>query len=312
MSAKNQLLINAVLFLFCAVGFSQTTQEELEAQRDAKKDSVAAIEKRIKAINSEIEALPGWKIGAFGVAGFSLSEFNNWYAQGTPNNQTGTINLVFNGFANLQEDKFFWKNSLNANLRWVKIDDKDIDTDDDSFSPTTDVFNLTSLYGRKLSENFAISTLAEFRTTIIDNFNDPGYLDIGVGATWTPTNNLTVVVHPINYNFVFSDEDDIFESSLGAKIVADYTRKIGDINFKSNLSAFQSYKSSDFSNWTWTNSFAWTLWKNIGVGFDFGLRQNKQEALDYSTNVLGNTDETFDSVDNELQSYYTIGLSYAF
>jgi hypothetical protein len=50
----------------------------------------------------------------------------------------------------------------------------------------------------------------------------------------------------------------------------------------------------------------------IGVGFDFGLRSNKQEALNYSINSLGNTTESFDSVDNKLQSYYTIGLSYAF
>ena len=50
----------------------------------------------------------------------------------------------------------------------------------------------------------------------------------------------------------------------------------------------------------------------IGVGFDFGLRNNKQEALNYSINTLGNTAETFDTVDNDLQTYWTLGLSYAF
>ena len=50
----------------------------------------------------------------------------------------------------------------------------------------------------------------------------------------------------------------------------------------------------------------------IGVGFDFGLRNNKQEALNYSINTLGNTGETFESVDNDLQTYYTFGLSYKF
>ena len=63
---------------------------------------------------------------------------------------------------------------------------------------------------------------------MLNNFNDPGYLDVGVGATWTPIENLIVVIHPLNYNFVFADNDAIFESSLGAKIVADYTRQIGD------------------------------------------------------------------------------------
>ena len=70
-----------------------------------------------------------------------------------------------------------------------------------------------------------------------------------------------------------------YESSLGAKIVVDYTRQIGAVNFKTNFSTFQSYKSGDLSNWTWINSFGYTLWKGIGLGFEFGLRGNKQEAL---------------------------------
>ena len=50
----------------------------------------------------------------------------------------------------------------------------------------------------------------------------------------------------------------------------------------------------------------------IGVGFDFGLRSNKQEALDYALNTLGDTNATFDNVNNDLQTYYTLGLSYKF
>ena len=101
----------------------------------------------------------------------------------------------------------------------------------------------------------------------------------------------------------FADEGTVFESSLGAKFVADYTRQIGKVNFKSNFSGFASYKSGDYSNWTWINSFGYTLWKNIGVGFDFGLRSNKQEAAAYQGVSLENAD-------NELQSYWLFGLNY--
>ncbi|MEA1787511.1 DUF3078 domain-containing protein [Arenibacter sp. GZD96] len=293
------------------MAFSQTL-EELKAAQAPKKDSIAAIQARVNALQSQIDALPGWKIGAFGTIGGNFSRFNNWFAQGFPNNSSGNIGFTVNAYANLKEEKFFWRNALNTNFSWVKLDDKDDPNDDDGFREATDVFNISSLYGRNISKNWAVSTLAEYRTTVLSNFNDPGYLDIGVGMTWTPITDLIVVIHPLNYNFVFSEEDTIFESSLGAKIVADYTRKIGAINFKSNLSLFQSYETSDLSNWTWTNSFAYTLWKKIGVGFDFGLRSNKQEALNYNINTLGNTGATFDNVDNDLQSYYTIGLSYAF
>jgi hypothetical protein len=114
----------------------------------------------------------------------------------------------------------------------------------------------------------------------------------------------------LNYNFVFSKGDTVFESSLGAKIVADYTRQIGAVNFKTNLSMFQSYKSGDYSNLTWTNSFGYTLWKMIGVGFDFGLRSNKQEALNYALAQDPPTATGFDDVDNKLQTYWMVGLNY--
>ena len=288
------------------------TEDELKAAKSAKEDSIKAIQGRVDDLQKQIDDLPGWKVGAFGVIGGSFSEFNNWYAQGSPNNTSGSIGITFNGYANLQQEKFFWRNSLNANLKWVKFDDRDDETDEPKFEPTTDVFNLSSLYGRKLSETWAASALMEYRTTLLDNFNDPGYLDLGVGFTWTPISDLVVVIHPLNYNFVFSSDDTIYESSLGAKIVGDYTKSFGKLDFKSNLSVFLSYEGSDYSNWTWTNSLSYNVWKNFGIGVDIGLRGNKQEALDYAINTLGETDATFDSIDNKLQSYYTIGLSYNF
>lgn len=306
-----KIILGCLCLLATGLTYAQS-EEELKASLAAKKDSISAIQGRADAIQAEIDRLPGWKVGAFGTIGGNLSNFTNWYAQGIPNNSAGNIGFTVNGFANLKREKYFWRNSLTTNLSWVKLDDKDDPNDDDSFRQTVDVFNLSSLYGWKLSEQFALSTLGEYRTTLLNNFNNPGYLDLGVGATWTPVENLIVVIHPLNYNFVFSKGDTVFDSSLGAKIMADYTREFGAVSFKSNLSAFMSYKSSDYNNWTWTNSFSYTLWKMIGVGFDFGLRSNKQEAVNYAINTLGDTGATFDSIDNKLQTYWTLGLTYKF
>lgn len=290
---------------FSVVTMNAQTKEELLAQKAEQTAIADAATAEAGAIQAKLDALPGWRKGAFGTIGGTLSGFNNWYAQGAANNNSGNIGITVNGFANLIQEKFFWRNSLTTNLNWVKLDNKDIDTDSDDFNPTTDVFNISSLYGRNIAKNLAASGLAEYRTTILDNFNDPGYLDVGFGATWTPIENFILVVHPLNYNFVFAENDAVFESSLGAKIVADYTRQIGAIAFKTNLSAFQSYKSSELSNWTWSNSFSYTLWKMIGVGFDFGLRSNQQEAANFQGVAL-------EDADNDLQSYYTFGLSYKF
>lgn len=302
-------------FVLSAIAFSSfaQTEEELKALQAPKTAEIASLQKQVDSIQGVIDALPGWKYGAFGTVGANLSSFDNWFSQANPDVNAGNIGVTVNGFANLKEEKFFWRNALNINLGWVRFDDRSNPNDEEGFQQATDVFNISSLYGRNITKNFAISGLAEFRTTILDNFNDPGYLDVGIGATWTPIENLVVVVHPLNYNFVFAENDAIFQSSLGAKILVDYTRSIGAINFKTNLSAFQSYESSDLSNWTWINSFGYTLWKNIGVGFEFGLRGNQQEALNFATSnfVEGSgVAPTFDNIDNKLQTYWLFGLNY--
>ncbi|MFB9056016.1 DUF3078 domain-containing protein [Mariniflexile ostreae] len=291
------------------------TLEELKSTLAVQKDSLKAAKSRVDNTQGKIDAFPGWKKGAFGTIGGSFSNFNNWYAQKSPNNRSGNIGFTANAFANLDTENFFWRNAGNINLSWVKFDDKDV-ADNSEWREATDVFTVSSLYGQKLSETFAISGLGEYRTTILNNFNNPGYLDVGIGATWTPLTDLVVVVHPLNYNMIFSRNDAVFDSSLGTKILVDYTRQIQAISFKTNLSMFQSYKSSDLSNWTWNNSFSYTLWKMIGVGFDFGLRSNKQEALKYNIDNFDNTSgdpaPTFGNIKNKLQSYYTLGLSYKF
>ena len=306
-------IIFIAIATFLTFNLSAQTKEELEALQAPKKDSVAAIQGRIDAIQAQIDGLPGWRKALFGTVGGSITEQRNAFTQSIPNNSSGNIGFTVNGYANLIQEKFFWRNSGSINFSWVRLDDREDDTDSDNFEPTTDIFTISSLYGRNLTKNWAVSALAEYRTTVLNDFNDPGYLDVGVGFTWTPIPDLIVVIHPANYNFVFSSGDTIFESSLGAKIVADYTRKIGAINFKTNLSAFISYEDVDnLSNWAWNNSFSYTLWKKIGVGFDFGLRSNKQEALNFALAQTPPTATSFEDVDNDLQTYWTLGLSYAF
>jgi hypothetical protein len=299
-----------LLFMLLILGTSLSeaqTKEELEALKAEKQDSIDALTSKVDALQAEIDALPGWRLRATGTIGGSVSGFNNWYAKDKPNASVGNFGVNVFGFADLIEDKFFWKNAMNINIGWVKFDDRDDDTDSDEYEVANDIFNLSSLYGWKLSDKFAISGLMEYRSTLVNNFNNPGFLDLGVGGTWTPLSELTVVIHPLNYNFVFSDSDSQYDSSAGAKVVADYTKKFGGLNVKSNLSVFLSYEGSELSNYTWTNSFSYTIWKSLGIGFDFGLRKNHQEALNFA--LTDDPDATFDTVDNDLQSFWLLGLN---
>lgn len=301
----------------------------LKAEKAEKQAEINKLQGEVDGLQAKIDKLPGWRLGAFGTIGANLSGFDNWFPKEFKNSSAGNIGLTVNGLANYIQDKYFWRNGANVNLAWLKNDNLE-DGIDSNFESATDIFNLTSLFGYNVCKTIAASALGEYRTSIIKNFNDPGYLDIGVGATWTPIQDLVIVVHPINYNFVFSSGEANYESSLGAKIVVDYTKKLlGKINFKTNLSAFQSYKSGDFSNWTWVNSFGYTLWKGIGVGLEAGLRQNKQEVYNSSlatytdlakqveagtipTLPVGTVAPILEKTDNVLQSYWLFGLNYAF
>lgn len=294
--------------LFITFASSAQTKDELLSLKAAAQDSLDLFKKRTEAIQGQIDALPGWRFNAFGTVGGSLSGFNNWYGKESPNSSVGNFGFNINASADKIEDKYFWKNAMNLNISWVKSDDKDDPNDSEDYEVATDVLNLSSLYGYKLTKSFAVSAFGEYRTTLVNNFNDPGFLDLGVGGTWTPISELVVVIHPLNYNFVFSSAGVDYQSSLGAKIVADYNKKIGALNIKSNLSVFLSYEDADYSNYTWTNSVNYNVWKNLGLGFDLGLRKNKQEAFNYQK--TDNPALELPDADNKLQSYWLFGLTY--
>ncbi|MBS9766248.1 MAG: DUF3078 domain-containing protein [Flavobacteriaceae bacterium] len=292
-----------VFLLAMMVGVSSYAQslESLKAEKAKKEKEIKKLQGEVKALDVKMDTRPGWKFGGMGTIGANFSGFNKWYSNAMPNSSTGSIGIVLNGFANLDTPKYFWRNTGTLNLGWTKLDNKDVATDSDKFEATTDVFKITSLYGYKLTETLAASVMAEYRTTFINNFNNPGYLDLGAGLTWTPIQEFVMVVHPLNYNFVFSKSGSNYDSSLGAKIMAEYNREFNGFKYRSNLTAFLSYSDvKELSNWTWTNSLAFNLWKGIGVGLEAGLRQNKQEAK----NLGGATD-------NPLQSYWLLGLSYS-
>lgn len=310
---KTALLVVAI---FATFAFAQAQSvEELTQQRDEKAAELGTVSGELAALQAKVDALtaevadltnqitpyPRWSKGLAGTLGLNFSGANNWLANADPDVTSTALGFTANAFANMEQEKYFWNNGANLALANLKLNDDDAQV-------TANAFNLTSLFGYNLSDKLALSALGEYRTTVLNNFNNPGYLDLGAGLTWKPITNLVVVAHPLNYNFVFAEEGSNFQSSLGAKLVADYFANITkDIAWKSNFSAFISYgadvdgvkfSSSDLTNWTWINGIT-TAYKGIGIGFDLGLRSNKQEALAAQLD------------DNPLQVYYVVGLTYS-
>jgi len=272
----------------------------LKSQKAALEQKVAPIKDQLNQINSEIaeinkkiEALPGWYKGAFGTLGASTTGRNGWFAAGDLKDASATTIMgSLNAYANKQHDRYFWRNSGSINLGWQRL--KLNDDSDAQFEPIADIFTLSSLFGANLRKNIAFSVLADYRTSIIVNFNNPGYLDLGAGITYHPLKEMVFVLHPLNYNFIFAEKDLEFTSSLGCKIVGDFNKALlKGLHWRSNLAGFISYRDNDPSlhNGTWTNWLSVNMYKGLGVGIEFALRYSAQEI-------------------KKTQSYYTLGVTY--
>ncbi|MCB0665568.1 MAG: DUF3078 domain-containing protein [Saprospiraceae bacterium] len=281
--------------LICTLSLPGQTVEEYKELKKQKESELKVIKDSVALLKTKIESFPGWKFGTFGTLGFNLSSFNNWQKGANPDAISSAIRTSVNAFANYDKEKLFWRTSTAANLGWQKLDTDKHDDETAEFEQVADVLRISSLFGYTLWDHLAMSTLLEYNTSVLSNFNNPGILDLGLGATWKPAKNLIVVMHPLNYHWVFGDDPE-FTDALGAKIVADYTRKVfTGISWKSNLTTFLSYKSNDpsLSEWTWSNTLSFNIWKGVGVGFEFGLRKAEVE-------------------DPELQNFWVFGLSYSF
>ncbi|KXK38998.1 MAG: DUF3078 domain-containing protein [Saprospiraceae bacterium] len=294
-------IVTFIMIMLSASIISAQSLDELKAEKAKLEEKAAPMIKEVDAIKAEIDALnkkiaafPGWYKGASGIIGANFLGRNRWFAAGDLSDSKATnLSGTFTGFLNRLDENYFWRNSAGLNLGWQKLK-TGTEATEPKFEPVADVFNVSSLFGYNITKKLAASALGEYRTTVIKNFNDPGYLDLGLGFTYTPMKNMVLVFHPINYNFIFAKAGSNFTPSLGCKIVGDYTTEIiKGVNWRSNLTGFLSYKKSSPSlhNGTWTNWIGFNVWKGIGVGAELGLRYSEQEI-------------------NKLQNYYTIGLSY--
>jgi len=297
----------------------KTKKADLETQQKAKQAEADALNTEIGDLVKQIEILSGWQTGLSGLVGLNFASSNNWVANANRNSSSSILNIGINGYANNIKEKAYWRNTLTANVSWQGLDN---DTKDDQAGTdflsdrNADVLVFSSLYGLRLSEDIAVTALGDLNTSIF-NFLAPGTADIGIGATWTPKSipNLVVVVHPLTYHFAFSAFDDVdSQSALGAKLKATYSHEFpGGIVWSSNFGTFLPYSSDKFPvtylneageevegseglfEYTWINSLTIAdVWKGIGVGLTYGIRDAKFE---FPTGT---------------QSYTAVGLTYGF
>ena len=297
-----------VMFLSC-MAISLTAQEsvmelkekaaEIEAKQAELQEQMDAYQGELDGINSEIDVLGGWQTGLLGSVGFNLGAQSKWIGSANPNSSSSSLGIGLNGYANSIRENDFWRNKGVMTLGWQKVDPN---TNDDAvgtgFDLNTDILNLSSLYGKNISDTWALSGLGELNSSV-GNFLNPGTLDIGVGLTWNPNPDLVVVIHPLNYHVAFSSVDGVSsEGALGAKLRADYNHEFpGGLGWSSTLTSFIPYSSATapqptLFEYTWLNTLTYTVAGGVGVNFGFGIRNAEFESPD-------------------TQTYYNLGLAYS-
>lgn len=333
------LLLGLMVFALLGTFFSaqaQESKEELQAMKAEKASELAKLQSELDAINGKIAKIPGWRTGGVGVVGVDFNGNNNWYALSSPNTISNGIGIGFNGYANNIQEKFFWRNLLNVTVQrtLTKIDR----SQPEGVVALSEGLDLSSLYGYRLNPKIAVSAEGKFTSSIVSydaenkkyatSLFDPAKLTVSAGVTWTPTDALVVLIHPLGYEKNWPGE---FISSPGAKIGATYAAKIyKGISWSSNLSLFipysgeqtvdyelenttfpVTYAGTDLVNYTWINGFSAKILNGIGVALNIGLRGDNQIA---DQRILLNADDPAGVSVNEfkIQSYYTLGLAYTF
>ena len=311
---KLPLFILFVLHLSPSTIFAQPDStsdlSQLEALRDHLKSSrinkakqIDSIDQQLDSLRARIEILSGWLTGFDGLIGFDFSQAHRWASNKNPNSSSSSLTFNIGTFANRIWENSFWRNSALINLGWQSLDPN---TQDDLSSRflserITDVLQLSSLYGFRLNRGLAASLLGDLNTSVF-NFLNPGSLDFGVGATWTPPQikKFVAVINPLTLHFIFANRDEVENTSvLGLKLKLSYHKTFAmGLRWSTTLTGFAPYRSPDegqpsLFEYTWINALSFNVWKGIGVGFNIGVRRADFEVT-------------------EIQWYQTLGISYAF
>jgi len=298
--------IQLIIIMLLCVGFAQAQDmsleslkamqaekaamaDDLQAQADALADEAAGLQ-------GQIDKLSGWRKGLGGIFGLDWSNANRWGGEAvTQSDGDGNVRGLgiasdISGHLLKDTEKTFWHNNLKILGSYKDLDlaaeTNDIRSDKlfDVPNRVADLFNISSLGGYKITDKFALSGIGELNTTLLDgNFFNPATVDLGLGATWLPIENMTVSLFPLGYNAVIRRDGDLDgTAAFGLKYKATYFRDFNiqgkPFHWDTNLTGFTPYSVDDTLKpgqgnqyWQWLNNITFEIWNGIGVGFGFGL-----------------------------------------
>ena len=112
-------------FTLLAFGFASAQEMTLEEMKASKAELAAKIAEsqavvdatqgELDALQKKINQLSGWMTGLSGVVGLNFGGSNRWAGGPNPTANSQALAIGVTGFANREQEKYFWNNKLIIN-----------------------------------------------------------------------------------------------------------------------------------------------------------------------------------------------------
>lgn len=282
-----------------------------------------------------------WTSGGTTALTFSQVSLTNWSAGGE---NSAAINFNFGMFADYNKDRTKWENSLDFGYGLIKQGTND-------FEKSNDNLNIVTKYGYQIKNNnsqWFFSGILDFKTQVdegvdptdptrkISGFMAPGYLVVGTGIDYYPSEFLSFSLIPLTGKFTFVNDQILADngdygvdpairdgagniitpgkksrSELGLFFRAKYKKE----NFESRLELFSNYVEN-FGNMdvNWQNSLVVNLTKVISANFYTQLLYDEDIKIGVDDNEDGMILEADGEFKSRVQfkSVIGVGLAYNF
>ncbi len=283
-----------------------------------------------------------WKIGGNASLTFSQVSLTNWAAGGQ---NSIAINSNFGIFANRIKDRGKWENSMDLAYGIINQEESS------GFSKSDDLINFVTKYSYKMKDSgngkWFFTGLLDFRTQFTDGFATteeikrisdfmaPGYLTIGTGISYDPTEQLSFSYQPVTGKFTFVLDQEIANQGLygveGAVFADDgvtvltpgktsraefgsfFRAKFKNDAFESKLELFTGYTENPGEiDVNWQNALVAKLTKFISMNVFTHLIYDKDILIGEDNDNDGQFDEGTEKPRVQFKSVLGVGFAYKF
>lgn len=233
-----------------------------------------------------------WRSGGAIAINFNQVALSNWNGGGE---NTFAVGGMLGLHADYDSAKVHWSNELEAGYGFTKAGDL-------SFRKSDDMLTVVSKVDYDATNTLLYSALLDFRSQFssgfdyddlnpigepnkISDFLSPGYLNVGLGATWQPSESFEIFVAPISNRLIILLDEDLsnigafgvgpgehYESELGSTSRVRFQRYLMEnIEFGSRLNLFAPFEDYSSIVINWENLLSMTVNEYISVSISFDL-----------------------------------------